>query len=137
MKNLLHNKVIIGIGIVVILILLASLPGIIGGPGKARDKQRKADLVEIQTAVESYYKDNNTYPNSDWVAALSLGSTPYLTEIPTDPLTAENYTYTPGPNGCSSACTSYTISAQMEKEKGKKAPNGVYSVSSKPYAKTK
>lgn len=135
MKNLLKNKVVLIIIGIVVLMLLVSLPGLLGGPGKARDKQRKADLTEIQTAVESYYKDNNTYPNSEWVAALSLGSTPYLTDIPTDPLTAENYTYTPGPNGCSSACTSYTISAQMEKERGKNAPNGVYSVTSKPYSK--
>lgn len=135
MKNLLKKKVVLIIIGVVAVMLLVSLPGLLGGPGKARDKQRKADLTEIQTAVEAYFKDNNTYPNSEWVAALSLGSTPYLTEIPTDPLTAENYTYTPGPNGCSSACTSYTISAQMEKERGKNAPNGVYSVTSKPYAK--
>ncbi len=137
MKNILKNKIVLGVIGFIVIILLISLPGIFGGPAKARDKQRKADLTEIQTAVETYYKDNKTYPNSEWVAALSLGSTPYLTDIPTDPLTAENYTYTPGPNGCSSACTSYTISAQMEKEKGKTAPNGVYSVTSKPYAKTK
>ena len=64
MKNLLKKKVVLIIIGVVAVMLLVSLPGLLGGPGKARDKQRKADLTEIQTAVEAYFKDNNTYPNS-------------------------------------------------------------------------
>lgn len=131
--QILHNKkALIGIGVAVCLLLLMTIPGILSGPQKKRDDQRVKDVAAIQTAVETYYRDNDSYPNDQWQTALTDGATPYLTEIPTDPLNGDSYGYVPGPNGCYSTCTSYTISIKMEKMKNKKAPGGVYSVTSKP-----
>jgi len=48
---------------------------------KARDAERKTELKTIQTALESYYGDNNQYP-----ATLALLITAYLPSQPNDPL---------------------------------------------------
>lgn len=55
----------------------------------ARDAQRKSDLKEIQTAVESYYKDRGSYP-----ATLAEIAAAMPDDLPRDPLTHEYYRYT-------------------------------------------
>jgi hypothetical protein len=56
---------------------------------KARDARRKSDLKLIYTALINYSDDNNgLYPTS-----LSLLITDYLSELPTDPITGEEYDY--------------------------------------------
>ncbi len=42
-------------------VVLASLNG---ARQKARDAQRVSHLTQIRTALEMYYSDNNSYPNS-------------------------------------------------------------------------
>ena len=70
------------------ILAVALVPRITGGPAKARDASRKADLQQIATALEFYADDNaGGYPDdvaaSNCVANLDLDS--YLTTIPSDP----------------------------------------------------
>jgi len=60
---------------------------------KARDTRRKADLHQIQLALEMYYDDNDHYPmvvsqvlstaGSSWIPGLSPS---YMSAIPVDPI---------------------------------------------------
>lgn len=61
---------------------------------KARDTKRKADLRNIQLALEMYYDANNQYPvvagwvyscNSSW-DTLQSALSPYLSNLPKDPI---------------------------------------------------
>jgi len=87
---------------------------------KARDSKRLADLKQLQTALELYYTDQNSYPTG---TSLSLGAgsaaclnssgftttgcaSPYMASVPTDPQ-GSSYTYT-------MASSSYTIGASLE-----------------------
>ena len=121
--------VLVVVSIVVVLIV----PTITSGPERARDQQRKKDLLTIKSALETYYSSNNTYPGATtWTTDLTKGPTPYLSQIPTDPKTHTNYTYSPIPTGCTTgSCTSYTLSAKLENPKDAQAgQNGVYEVMS-------
>lgn len=79
--------VIVVVGILAVLII----PGLISGPARARDSERKADLRKIKASLESYYNDNNAYPPD--LATLTKGTVPYLTTVPTDPKTHQSYVY--------------------------------------------
>lgn len=83
---------------------------------KARDALRKADMVQIRTAIMLYYDENNSYPicggiswdagRQDFGAAatqpfadcykitlsasLVAGSKPYISQMPKDPLNSSN-----------------------------------------------
>ena len=79
-------------------IMLSSL-NIQGAKMKSRDAQRIGDIKKIQTALESYYMDYRTYPNSgdiwvivdgvdastDVVSDALVVSGNYLDNIPKDP----------------------------------------------------
>lgn len=69
------------------ILAVALIPRLTGGPGRARDAQRKADLQQIATALEFYAQDNGglypATPTGSCVSNLSLSS--YLTAIPSDP----------------------------------------------------
>lgn len=57
---------------------------------RARDAQRKADLKQIQNALELYKNDQNPqeYPQTDaWQTALQSGE--YMKKIPKDPTHAQ------------------------------------------------
>ncbi len=137
--------VIVIIGILAVLII----PNLASGPARARDAQRKSDLRNVKTALETYYNDNNSYPtanpgggsaascviagNSTCIgAALSSGTTPYMKTVPSDPKNTGSYVYTylPTPSGCSTACVSYSMTATLENTKDPQATNGVYTVNS-------
>lgn len=63
---------------------------------RARDVQRKADLRQLQSAIEFYRSDRGTYPTSPLPAcgsALSFGGTTYMQKIPCDPMNTGQYTY--------------------------------------------
>ena len=106
--------VIVIIGILAVLIV----PNLASGPQRARDSQRKSDLRNIKTALETYYNDKNGYPAAATVGAdLTNGGT-YLKALPADPKTKAAYTYTPAPTSCASgACTSYVLQATLENTK--------------------
>ncbi|MBI4101044.1 prepilin-type N-terminal cleavage/methylation domain-containing protein [Candidatus Microgenomates bacterium] len=115
--------------IVVIAILVAlTLPNLFGLQRRARDDDRKNDLKNLQSALETYYNDNNSYVDStdDLVAQ-------YIDAVPTDP-NGGAYTYTPAPGGCTTAgdnCTSYTLSADLENDNDPQADaNGNYVINS-------
>ncbi len=116
--------VIVIIGILAVLIV----PNLISGPQRARDSQRKSDLRNIKTALETYYNDNNTYPDSSgWEADLEANGA-YIKDVPEDPKSKSAYAYTPSCTG--SVCDSYTISATLENSRDPEATNGTYTVSS-------
>lgn len=116
--------VIVIIGILAVLIV----PNLISGPQRARDSQRKSDLRNIKTALETYYNDNNTYPDaSGWEADLETNGA-YIKDVPVDPRSNNAYNYTPSCTG--SVCDSYTISADLENSRDPEATNGTYTVSS-------
>jgi type II secretion system protein G len=80
---------------------------------KARNARRVADIKQVQTALELYYNDNNTYPSSvnfSGTGAIATGTVTYMTIVPSNPMpradgtcTDSNYIYT------RSAANSYSI----------------------------
>lgn len=74
---------------------------------KARDAGRKNDLSQIQKALEAYYSDYKSYPNSsasyqivlsngavvDWGKAWPSPYNVYMTTLPKDPSAGQKYIY--------------------------------------------
>ncbi|MFI5240159.1 MAG: type II secretion system protein [Candidatus Saccharimonadia bacterium] len=127
--------VIVIIGILAVLIV----PNLTQGPQRARDAQRKSDLRNTKTALETYFNDNNVYPpgsGTSGFAGLATYLVPsYMKTLPVDPkggtLAAPIYQYTATPASCTTACTSYTLQATLENTKDPQAgAGGVYTVSS-------
>lgn len=102
-----------------------------GSKERARDNQRKADLLKIATALEFYRTDKKSYPSVDTAdatnyktvknSALEAALVPtYLPFMPTDPKNPdsrkydEQYQYVSNNTG-SSKSTSYTLYAVLEK----------------------
>ncbi len=108
--------------VIAIIGLLSTLAVVALGSArvKARDSKRLSDLKQIQTALELYYTDQNTYPAGDnavlgstSIACLGTGgfgavgcTSPYIGQIPADPGTGQ-YIYTAGTG-------TYTITATLE-----------------------
>lgn len=74
---------------------------------KGQDAQRQQDLKEINSALDTYYNDNNCYPislppsGSSWTS--SGGQTLYMQKVPGDPLAAgggQNYAYLTDGTAC-------------------------------------
>lgn len=81
----------------------------------SRDATRKADLQNISQALELYRSNHlyGSYPmQSTWKIDLTAGG--YLSEIPTDPKTKLDYTYTATCAGTPSVCGAYVLSADLE-----------------------
>lgn len=105
--------------IVVIAILVAlTLPNLFSAQTRARDTQRKNDLKNVKTQLETYYNDNNSYPtDANWDTALESG---YIDAVPEDPQGGA-YTYVAtdaaGVSPCAAEpCSSYTLTATLENE---------------------
>ncbi|OGH73412.1 MAG: hypothetical protein A3C90_03900 [Candidatus Magasanikbacteria bacterium RIFCSPHIGHO2_02_FULL_51_14] len=115
--------------VIAIIGLLSTLAVVALGSAreKARDSKRLSDLKQVQTALELYYTDNNSYPAAS--GALGAGSLaclntsgfaatgcsdPYMGMVPSDPLSSQSYTY--GATGTSP--TTYTITGTLEGEMG-------------------
>lgn len=78
--------------IVIVIIAILALIGfqaLVDGPKRARDTQRKNDLRNIKTALETYFTDFNEYP-----AATNNLQPDYMKDVPEDPQTKGAYTYT-------------------------------------------
>lgn len=111
--------------LMVVIIILGVLAALISGNfftslQKGRDARRKADLEQIQRALELYYEDKKVYPNFDIFAtanlklcetkiAASCGSEKvYMQNIPNDPTSGKTYKYV------NSTTQSYGLYACME-----------------------
>ena len=99
-----------------------------GSKERARDNQRKADLLKIATALEFYRTDNKAYPsnlstepNTVLNSGLKDALVPtYLPSMPTDPKNPvstkydEQYQYVSSATGANKS-TSFTLYAVLEK----------------------
>ena len=82
---------------------------------RGRDGQRKADLVQMQTAFESYRADQGTYPAAPLPAcgtALIAGGSTYMAKLPCDPMNTGQQIYRYTTTG-----STYTLTACLENEK--------------------
>ena len=91
---------------------------------KANDAKRLSDIKQVQTALELYYTDNNSYPTSTaggddlgtgsfaCINSAGFGTTgctsPYMGQVPVGPSPAEYYEYT------SADGSTFTITAELE-----------------------
>lgn len=113
---------------------------------KARDAKRLSDIKQVQTALELYYTDNNTYPIVSEPIALGQANVAclentsqgwntgcdanaYMPIVPHDPKTDRAYIYS------STDGSSYNIDATLEGEMGglakgviKATPSGIKNV---------
>lgn len=116
--------VIVIIGILAVLII----PNLASGPQRARDAQRKSDLRNVKTALETYYNDNNAYPTGNF-GALSAALTPnYMKTVPTDPKNSGTHVYVYTPSG--SPATSYVLTVGLENSNDSQASGGTYTINS-------
>ncbi len=82
---------------------------------KARDARRQADLKSLQLALESYYDTESAYPVQVTEVAVSsstlgdLTSGGYITALPDDPSSTQDYRYISATAGAS-----YCIGANLE-----------------------
>jgi prepilin-type N-terminal cleavage/methylation domain-containing protein len=97
---------------------------------RGRDAQRKSDLAQVQKALETYFNDKNSYPDSNatgQIVACSAGAcvwgtdgledisvpvavrTVYMKLLPKDPVSAQKYFYT-------SDGLSYQLYAKLEND---------------------
>jgi prepilin-type N-terminal cleavage/methylation domain-containing protein len=100
--------------VVAIIGLLATLSivALNNARARARDARRVADIKQIQTALEFYYNDANSYPASLAVGgAIATGGVTYMTAVPKNPTPIDGtctgwteYTYT-----VQSSNSSYTL----------------------------
>lgn len=109
--------IIIIIGILVSFTFTKIFDGLV----RARDAQRKSDLKQLQTALQLYYDNNDTYPypgthtcNSNdicWKNLFGAGKTNmYIKAMPTDPLTNTDHLY----YYCFIDLNTYVIIANLE-----------------------
>ncbi len=111
MKNLLKRgftliELLIVIAIIGILVALI-LPNLSGARERARDTRRKIDLNNIQQALRLYYNDNQIFPTTGNLSALT---TTYIAVVPIDPSSSVSdipYTYT-------SSGSTYILYATLE-----------------------
>lgn len=129
MRNLLKKQkgftllelliVIVIIGILALIIV----PGLVSGPKRARDAQRKSDLRGVKNALETYYNDNNSYPSGDYAGLTGQLVTDYIQTIPTDPKSG-NPGYTYEPTCASGTCSAYIMTATLENNKDSQIKSG-------------
>ena len=104
--------------VVAIIGVLATLlmANFIGVRQRARDAQRKADLRQVQSALEFYRSDLGSYPASLSAcgSAFTAGSPPstYMQKLPCDPLGATYYNS--GSYRYTSGGTTYTLGTCLE-----------------------
>jgi len=105
--------VIAVIGVLALVLLVAINP--LRQLQKARDTDRKADIAQIQQALELYRSDQGTYPadgDVDCGDQLAADGVIYLRSVPCDPTNTGvfRYVYIPG----SSPILQYTLRACLE-----------------------
>lgn len=116
-------ELLVVISIIGILIAL-SVFGLQGARAGARDASRKAALEQMRSALEIYKADCGLYPPQSFAPNYILQSggslvgpagitgctgNTYISKIPSDPLTTQNYSYIANPNG-----STYRLCAALE-----------------------
>lgn len=97
--------------VIAIIGTLASVvfAGVSEAQKKARDTNRITDVRAIQTALESHYSENGSYPatswecsyESDWnTGTLATALDPYLETLPSDPVNESVQSYSGGKSYC-------------------------------------
>lgn len=110
--------VIIGILAVIVVGLVAN-----NARNRADDAAAKADMREIQTALEMYYVDNEAYPgDATWESDLESGG--YMNDMD-----VSNYTYDSDGGGAGCYSLSYTL--KNSNDTGPGVSNGVYTLTCK------
>ena len=124
MRKILNRKAFTLIELLVVIAIIGILAAVVmvslnTARGKARDAQRKSDIVNISTALEMYY-DGVTPPSYPIATGLNDAIVPtYMSKLPTDPTGGTAYTYAPTPAGCAAdACTGYSICATLKDTTG-------------------
>jgi general secretion pathway protein G len=120
--------VIIGILAVIVVGLVAT-----NARNRANDAAAKAEMREVQTALEQYFIDNEAYPAGDAAAADSaLVTGEYLSDQDangTSDVDIAGSTYTYAVNGSGCYTLSYTL--QNSNDTGPGVTGGIYSLSCK------
>jgi prepilin-type N-terminal cleavage/methylation domain-containing protein len=79
---------------------------------KSRDARRKSDLDSIKIAFEEYHNDNNCYPDPELLQVCYSDSfSPYLSQVPCDPLSNTPYIYVPLQEN---RCAGYRVYTSLE-----------------------
>jgi prepilin-type N-terminal cleavage/methylation domain-containing protein len=78
----------------------------------ARDAKRIADVRQMQTALELYFNDWQTYPQASIITAgnIASGSSVYMATVPTAPTPADGTCSTSNPYAYTTSTASYSIS---------------------------
>lgn len=117
--------------IVIIGILIAlTLPNLFSAQARGRDSDRKNELKNLQTKLETFYNDNDAYPADQ--TALSSTDAAVGIEATSDELTgprSDGYVYT-CTDDTSGTCQKYTLSATLENKNDKDASGGTYTINS-------
>lgn len=100
------------IELTIVIAILGVLAAMISGNfitslKKGRDARRKADLEQIQRALEMYYEDKKQYPTFSFpfdgklceTADCNPNEKVYMQKVPNDPLDNNNYVYQTDTNG--------------------------------------
>lgn len=106
--------------IVIIGILVAlALPQLFAAQARGRDTDRKNDMKNIQQKLETYFNDNDEYPQQDELAGLDI-----------DLNGPRNSTYVYTPDG--DPAQSYTLTVDLENDDDSAAidENGTYQLES-------
>lgn len=90
------------------ILAVALIPRLTGGPARARDAQRQADLQQIATALEFLYNDKGGYPfYAGCVSSMATDLASYLTTLPADPNTSATAGTASGEFSSGSCSTGY------------------------------
>ncbi|MBU2592364.1 hypothetical protein KKD61_02810 [Patescibacteria group bacterium] len=90
-RGISYLEIIIILAIFMVLVISGYL-SVIGNLAKGRDAKRKSDLRKISVAFENYLDDKACYPEISLLQTCGgQGLSPYLNDIPCDPLTKKPY----------------------------------------------
>jgi prepilin-type N-terminal cleavage/methylation domain-containing protein len=81
---------------------------------KAKDAQRQQDLAQVRSALDTYYNDNNCYPNSDFFyfgTSFSQNGVSFMQKVPQDPdfASGSNKPYAYLVDTLSSSCPQWNV----------------------------
>ena len=104
---------------------------------KSRDARRLSDIRQLQTALEMHYNDYNSYPISNWTNSTAWASafrtalSPYMPNLPIDPLNdgatpySGSHSYAYYANGYGGAGKWYMIVFNLENSHAIESQDGV------------